>query len=856
MQLLLQAVAFTAGVLWVTTRASLHAPGIVLALVVSAVLLACRCPPRLVVAFAVGVVWTWLRGSAQLPEALPPGVSGTDLTIVGDVVTLPETQAGRVQFDFALRDAGVAGLPSRVRLSWFDAARAPRAAETWQLVVRLRAPRGFSNPGGYDYEGELFRAGIGATGYVRTSPGNRFLGLRAGAYPVLALRAAIVRHIERTLGDSPATGVIAGLAVGASHHISADQWRVFAATGTTHLIAISGLHVTMVAALAMVLAQVMWRLPRRQAPRRARSDVSCLCGAVAALAYAALAGFSVPTQRTVVMLLCALAAIGLRRAQPPANVLALALIAVLLYDPHAVLTAGLWLSFVAVAAIVLGVGLLERTRPLRAFLATQAVVSVALLPATAWLFGSVSLVAPVANLLAIPLFSGLLVPGTLVGVALILPFAWLGDLALEVTAQVFELSWPAFEWAASLPGGLVHVPAPTPWQALLLGVSALVLMSPLPARLRAPGVLLFIALAWSYPARPATGAFTLTTLDVGQGLSVVVRTRTHVLLYDAGPAFRSGRSAGELVVVPYLHHEGIAQLDMLVTSHADNDHAGGVAAVAQAFTVATARHGGNLERTRGLPSSRCQRGEAWIWDDVRFEFLHPTAQGSWSDNDSSCVLSIAAGGVRALLTGDIERAAEEQLLARAALPRADVVVVPHHGSRSSSSEAFVSGAQAKVAIVSAGAANRWRFPHDVVVRRWCAAGAQVITSADWGAITITIDPAAGVTAARSHRLEQRRYWHAQTLEAGRLFRRLGARGGRCLCAPDGEVSSAAVCDHISLTHVGNHPSWRALHVAHHPVLDLRRRDRPGAPVDAATQTRAAGGAHGPGLEVADLESGQ
>jgi competence protein ComEC len=785
MQLPLQALAFAAGVLWVATRATLQTPGIALALLAAVALLACRCPRRLVIAFVVAVLWTWLRAWSGQPETLAPHVPGIDLTLTGDVVSLPEAQAGRVQFDFAPREGRVAGLPSRLRLSWFDAPRAPCAAETWQLVVRLRAPRGFSNPGGYDYEGELFRAGVGATGYVRASALNRRLELRVEAYPVLALRAAIVRRIEEALPNSPAMGVLSGLAVGASQRISAEQWRVFAATGTTHLIAISGLHVTMVAALAMLLAQAAWRLPRRQAPRGACADVSCLCGAVAALAYAVLAGFSVPTQRTVVMLLCALSAIWLRRAQPPANVLSLALIAVLLYDPHAALTAGLWLSFVAVAAIILGTGLLERSHPLRAFLATQAAVSVALVPATALLFGSVSMVAPAANLLAIPLFSALLVPGTLLAVAL-MPCRWLSDLTLGGTANAFELAWPVLQWAASLPGALVHLATPGVWQAVLLCASALVLMAPVPLRLRTAGLLLFVALVAFHPARPAAGAFTLTTLDVGQGLSVVVRTRMHVLLFDAGPAFRSGRSAGELVVVPYLRHEGIAQLDMLVTSHADNDHAGGAAAVEQAFTVLTARHGGDKRRDARIPSSPCQRGEAWIWDGVTFEFLHPGAKETWSDNDSSCVLAITAGRTRALLTGDIERAAEERLLTHADFTQADIIVVPHHGSRSSSTEAFVTRASAKFAIVSAGAANRWHFPHDVVVARWCAAGTRVLGSAEWGAITIAVDSARGVTGVRSHRLERRRYWHAFSAQAGQPRCRdtgtgqaLFMRPGRC-----------------------------------------------------------------------------
>ncbi|HSD74636.1 MAG TPA: DNA internalization-related competence protein ComEC/Rec2, partial [Steroidobacteraceae bacterium] len=533
---------------------------------------------------------------------------------------------------------------------------------------------------------------------------------------------------------------------------------------------------------------------------------------------------------------------------PPANVLSLALIAVLLYDPHAVLTAGLWLSFVAVAAIIMGAGsFLERPKPLRAFLSTQAAVSVALVPATALLFGSVSLVAPVANLFAIPLFSALLVPGTLLGIAFIVPFPWLGEQLFGLAARLYEVSWPAFEWAASLPGALIHLPAPQLPQALLMGASAVVLMSPSPGWMRAPGLLLLVSLICSQPARPVPGAFSLTTLDVGEGLSVVVRTHSHALLFDAGPAFRSGRSAGELVIVPYLQAQGISRLDMLVTSHADNDHAGGAAAVEEAFAVTTARQGGTPRMALRTPSSACNKGEAWIWEGVRFEFLHPLAGEQWSDNNGSCVLAITAGATRVLLTGDIEHDAEKQLLARTELAYTGIVIVPHHGSRSSSSERFVSRLHARWAVVSAGAGNRWGFPHETVVRRWCEAGAEVIGTAEWGAILITVDATTGATPPRSYRQEHRRYWHARSPGAGR---------SRCLCAPDGAVSSAAVCDDISLTHVGNHPSGRAVHVAHHPLLDLLGGDRAGAVVDVAAQARVADRAHRTGLEVAEREPGQ
>jgi competence protein ComEC len=716
-----------------------------------------------------------VRALATLPPPLPPEASGVDLFIAGDVVSLPEVDAQRVQFEFAPDVPPAMDLPPRLRLSWYGAERLPRAAERWQLVVRLRAPRGFANPGGYDYEAELFRERIGAVGYVRDSAHNRLLGRRWSAYPVLALRAAIADRIGRILGDSPVKGVIAGLAVGAVQGISSDQWQVFAATGTTHLIAISGLHVTMVAALAMLIARALWRLPAMRAPRSVRAEIVCRYGAAAATAYALLAGFSVPTQRTLIMLLAGLAAIWLRRSQPPAHALSLALILVLVHDPHAVLAAGFWLSFLAVATIVGCVGsLLEPRALLRTFMATQAAVSVALVPVTLPLFGGISLVAPLANLVAIPLFSGVLVPGILLSIALGWLVPALAELLIKTAATILEFCWPLLEAAAGLPGALVYFSTPDSWQIALLATTALIVLSPLPALLRMVGLLVLVPLATVSPGRPAPGDFSLTALDVGQGLAVMIATRSHVMLFDAGPSFRSGRSAGDLVVVPYLRHVGARSLDLLIASHADNDHVGGLAAIERALPIGTMRHGGERPRARA-PAAPCFQGEAWIWDGVRFEFVHPAAHERWDDNNGSCVLKIAGRGGSALLTGDIEADAEVALARRNVLQQADVVIVPHHGSRSSSTEDLIRRVGARYAIVSAGAGNRWGFPSPEVVDRWCAAGVEVIDTANWGAITVRFDPLGRAALPRAERSDRRRYWHTATKRAGRsLCRGLSA----------------------------------------------------------------------------------
>jgi competence protein ComEC len=790
-----------AGVLWLQTRPELHgwnhvaAPLLLASLAgVAARLLHRRVgvwAPVLalaaVVAFAAaGVGWAGWR--AQLDMAArgqAPAQWPVDRLVTGTVVSIPEHQTGRLRFDFAPAAARSQGLPRRIRLSWYDVPVEVRAAERWQLQVRLRPPRGFANPGGFDYEGQLFREGVGAVGYVRAAPDNRRLAAAGVRRPVLQLRAVMVARIGQVVGDSPFRGVIAGLAVGATQDIAPEQWRVFQATGITHLIAISGLHVTLIAVLGMALVSLLWRLPWRPAPGRCRRDVAVAVGAVAATGYALLAGFSVPTQRTLIMFLAALAALRLRRAQPPAHVLSLALMAVLLFDPHAALSAGFWLSFLCVAAILWTVssrgrasGGVSDSVPGRlfgaargaaaAFLHVQGAVTVILLPATLLLFGGVSAVAPLVNLLAIPYFSFLLVPAIVLALLLtgVAPQAGAG--LLKLAAFSLEQTWPLLERAAALPGAFSWFQSPGPLLMTTLAASAVVIVTPLPWRLRALAALALLPLLFMPPQRPPPGGVWVTVLDVGQGLAVLVRTHGHALLYDTGPAFRGGRSTAGLAIVPFLRHAGVRRLDVLVVSHPDNDHAGGARTIVDAVKVDALRFGGNLPVIGGAaPAAHaCRRGQSWTWDAVRFEFVHPAPGAYWNRNDGSCVLRVVTAGGSVLLTGDVLARAERTLVAGGLAP-ADVVVVPHHGSRSSSTAEFVRAVQARQVIVSAGHLNRWGFPHPEVVRRWCEAGAWLSDTAGWGAVSVVIDPRRGMQAPRAYRLERRRYWHAAPAAAGR-----------------------------------------------------------------------------------------
>jgi competence protein ComEC len=710
---------------------------------------------RPLAALSAGLGWALLNATARTAGDLPPGLEGQDLLVHGYIASFPRTAAGDSQFVLDVVEPD--GVATRVRLVWYRAVHAPQAGELWQLVVRLKRRNGFANPGGVDHEGQLFRDGIGATGYVRDDARNVRLAPPSLRYAVTRTRGWISTRINEAVRDDRMLGVLQGLAVGDTQAMSAEQWRVFAATGTTHLMAISGLHISMVAALAAWLGGAIVRLPSAQRRRWSAMHGQVIAGTVAAIVYSMLAGLSVPTQRTLLMLVIYLGARWCRRQIAIAHVLGVSLIAVLLLDPFAPLAPGAWLSFGAVAIILLAVaGRLQRDRPIAAFVRVQAAITVGLLPLLLAAFGSVSLISPLANAIAIPLFTLVLVPAVLVGACAASLWLPAGEWLLALPAQLLQWTWPLLQWLAHCPLALWHFPhAPLPaFVALVAG--ALLLVAPVIWPTRVAGVLLCLPVLLHRAPGPGVGNFELAMLDVGQGLSVVVRTESHVLVYDAGPAFPTGRDAGDLAVLPYLRYHGVRRVDALVVSHGDLDHRGGANSVLRALPVERILAGpsvGPMARAR-LP---CRRGQRWTWDGVHFEMLHPARPAPVSDNDSSCVLLVRSRAGSALLTGDVE-AAGESAIVDGGLSRATAVVVPHHGSHTSSTATFVDVARPALALISAGYRNRWGLPRRDVVERWHAAGARVLDTAESGAIEITFS-AGSAPRAREYRRDQRRYWH-------------------------------------------------------------------------------------------------
>lgn len=722
-------------------------------------------------AAAMGWSYAGWRADLRLADALPSEWEGRDMVVTGVVASLPQDFERGLRFVLEVeRSSGPA--PRRVSIAWYQGFRdevsqavpAIHAGERWQLTVRLKRPHGNVNPHGFDYEGWLLQQDIRATGYVRPADDNRRLdafvpGLMTG---VERLREGIRDRFRRALPDAPYVGVLIALAVGDQRSISSELWRTFATTGISHLVAISGLHVTMVAALFAAAVGAAWRRVPWLALRWPAQQAAVMAGFVAALVYCLIAGWGVPAQRTLYMLGCVALAIGLRRETQPSRVLAVALAVVLLIDPWAVMAAGFWLSFGAVALLFLvGSGRLGAEGKVMGALRAQGAITLGLLPALLVLFQQFSVASPLANGIAIPLVSFIVTPLAL-GFA-VLPLQMLADLAHGALA----LTMLPVRWLAAQPWAAWQQAAPPLSLALVAGLGCVWALLPRGTPARWVGLVPLVPLLLWSPPRPPAGQARVAVLDVGQGLAVHVQTATHDLLFDTGPAFSADANSGERILLPYLRAMGVRHLDTLVVTHQDNDHAGGAEALLAGVPVGEVRASlppnHPVRLIAGERDQPCAAGQAWTWDGVDFEMLHPAEASDampHRSNDIACVLRVSASGRRLLLTSDIEAVSESALIARnSAALASDVVVVPHHGSRTSSTPAFIAATHPRWAIFPVGYLNRFRHPNGEVWSRWAASGAGLLRTDAGGAILF--DLGAAEIRPEATREQAPRYWHGR-----------------------------------------------------------------------------------------------
>lgn len=701
---------------------------------------------RAFAAFVLGFALASLHAAAAMDARLPHALEGVDLRISGAVIALPQREPAQLRFDLRV-DAGegeaAALVGRRLRLGWYGQPPQVDPGSRWQLQVRLKRPRGSVNPGGFDFERHALERGLAATGYVRDGEANRELASGGGIH---ALRLRLSEAIEHAVG-APRARFVQALAVGDTRALDEHDWEVLRATGIAHLIAISGMHVGLVAGFGALLMAALYRLRPGAGLRLPLPQAAALAALLFAAGYTALAGFALPTVRTLLMIAAALVALLLRRRFDAWQAFALALLAVLLVDPLCVLGAGFWLSFLGVAWLIWCLPQ-ERAQPAwRSLLTAQGVMTLSLLPMTAWFFGEASVIGPLANLVAVPWVSFVVVPFALLGTALALFVDPLGAPFFAAAAWLMQALWSLLEPAASLRGAMVYLPevSRAALALALLGAFWLLLPRAVPGKVLA--LALFVPLLWPRQQDIPEGSADVWLLDVGQGLSLLVRTRAHALLYDAGPSYRGGLDMGEAAVLPALRALGIGRLDAYVESHGDNDHAGGSDAIVRAYApplvLAT-------DPRRLASARRCEAGTRWQWDGVEFEVLHPPPHFPYLRNDSSCVLRVQAGAAVALLPGDISTLIEDRLRRDAGERlRADLLLVPHHGSRTSSSEDLLQAVAPDLALIGVGHRNRFELPRADVIARYTERDIALLDTATSGAIRIRLGPQAIQSAAEA-----------------------------------------------------------------------------------------------------------
>ena len=675
--------------------------------------------------FLFGFSWACLSAQAALDERLAPALDGRTLWLEGQIVGLPEQADGAQRFQLEAVSSRRHALPERLRLGWYGAPQV-HAGERWRLAVKLKRPRGLVNPHAFDYEAWLLAQRIGATGTVKA--GHLLQPASGAASWRDALRARLLQ--------SPAqgrAGTIAALVLGDDTGLSAADWRVLQDTGTVHLLVISGQHIVLLAgllyALVAGLARLGWwpqRLPWL--------PCACALAFAGALGYGLLAGFEVPVRRACVMLAVVLLWRLRFRHLGVWTPLLLALNAVLLVEPLASLQAGFWLSFVAVALLALVFsGRLGRWTWWQSWWRAQWAMTLGLFPVLLALNLPVSFSAPLANLLAVPWVSVLVVPLALLG-TLLLPLPWIGEALLWLAGGLLVVLFEVLGKLASLwPAWVLFAP---PLWAWLSGVAgALVLLLPAGVPLRGLGLALLLPMLWPPLQHPLPGQARVLVLDVGQGSAVLVQTAEHALLYDAGPR-NGGFDQGARTVLPVLRHLGINRLDQLLLSHADSDHSGGAEAVFSGMPVSAVLSGEATELPLMLGARPCAEDASWAWDGVEFRLWR--WQQAPEGNPASCILRVSAGGESVLLTGDINQAAERALLQSGWPLRSDWLLAPHHGSRSSSSLACLKAVQAHAVVISRGNHNPYGHPHPQILARYRQQQLQIHDTVDEGALWIEL----------------------------------------------------------------------------------------------------------------------
>ncbi len=702
--------------------------------------------------FIMGFLWASAFGYYQLHDRLLPEFEGVPLTVTGEIANLPDQNSQRANFEFAVLESAEK-LPHNIKLSWYDPTSILHAGETWTFTVKLKRPHANFNVGGNDYERWLFMQNLGATGTV--SKKLPIFIAPASPFSINHFRQKMGDTLTERYGENINTALLKALTIGDDNGLSAENWDTFRITGTTHLIVISGSHIALVAGLVYWLTLKLWthlNILRFSPPRAA-----ALASLFTAIFYASLAGYVIPTKRAVIMLGMVAIASFYQRQFSHLQSFAIALLAMLIFNPTMLLSIGFWLSFLAVALILYRVaGRLKSPSNWLNGVDIQLTVSLGLSPLLLFFFQQTSLISPLVNFIAVPIVELVVVPLALLQIPLMWLFPWLAEKIFDVLDFILQRLMQGFEFAESLPNAVIDSPQPSIFILVLSCLGLLWLFAPRGIPARWLGLILNLPLLFPIIPTLNYGEAIVTMLDVGQGLAVSVQTQKHQLLYDTGAKFPNGGDMGKNVVLPFFRYHGVKKIDTLLISHDDNDHSGGAASVLKALPVAQIL---TSVPEKFAQSIKCETGQTWTWEGVIFTMLSP-AKTFEIDNNNSCVLKIETATGSILLTGDIETTAENWLVenAREQL-RANVLIAPHHGSKTSSTMSFLDAVKPETILIPAGYRNQFHHPSKEIVARYQSLNTKIFTSANDGALTVRLD-SDGVKV-ESLRDTAGKYWNFQ-----------------------------------------------------------------------------------------------
>ncbi|MEB8431841.1 DNA internalization-related competence protein ComEC/Rec2 [Cocleimonas sp. KMM 6892] len=735
-----------------------------------------------VIVFLFGFSIAAYAAHTQINNRLPSQLQGQEILLQGKIHDIPNSTDEGVRFIFKVENAELINNTAKlndseatsqtivqknintpldfkgnVRLGWFRHHQLLNAGEKWQFVVRLKQPNGFLNPGGFDYEKWLFTERIRATGYVRKSLTLNKRIAPSAWYSINRLRQNIHETIQSNVENKTSAAVLSALTVAVRTKLDDRQWELLQQSGTSHLIAISGLHIALLASFAFLPIMLLWRLfPRLNewVPVRIAGSI---VGVVFALIYAMLAGFTLPTQRALLMVVIGVWGLNSRKNYDSSTVLAVALILVLLLDPLAAMTISFWLSFMAVAIILFFIKR-QQQKPRWMMVKLQLLISLAMLPLTILFFGTASLTSPVANLFAIPWVSLVVVPLSLVALILMPISGVLSGTLFKIAAVAIDYLFKGLELVdGTILSNFHPSEIPTVYLTLsFMGLLFIFLPKGFPARWL--GAVLIIPAVLFSPAKTSDGEFSYTMLDVGQGMASVIQTKSHTLVYDTGARASNNFDIGKLVVIPYLRAKGITKVDTLLISHEDIDHRGGAKYIYDNIPVSSVVSSDPTVLDK-VKIDACEMGKKWRWDNVDFEILSPPAVYPENDNNRSCVLRVSNAYHTLLITGDIQQLAENNLLET--VPQklhADVMTVPHHGSKTSSSIAFIEAVSPDIALITAGYRSRFGHPKAEIEKRYQSRGVALMNTVDHGAMLISFPANEGEIKTNSYRLTNRGFW--------------------------------------------------------------------------------------------------